>query len=52
MVPEDKVTKLDMSVAEGIKYVISLGAIMPGYVPAPPADAKTLPAAVPKACRP
>lgn len=42
MVPEDKVTKLDMSVAEGIKYVISLGAIMPGNVPAPAPDAKPL----------
>ena len=49
MVPEDKVTKLDMSVAEGIKYVISLGAILPGYVPALPADAKTLPGPVPSA---
>lgn len=34
LVPEDQVTKLDMSVADGIKYVISLGAIMPEYVPA------------------
>jgi uncharacterized membrane protein len=30
-VPEDKVTKLDMSVADGIKYVISLGSIVPEY---------------------
>jgi uncharacterized membrane protein len=29
LVPEDKVRKLDMSVADGIKYVISLGAILP-----------------------
>jgi uncharacterized membrane protein len=29
LVPEAKVTKLDMSVAEGIKYIISLGAIAP-----------------------
>jgi uncharacterized membrane protein len=29
LVPEEKVTKLDMSVAEGIKYIISLGAIAP-----------------------
>lgn len=34
MVPEEKVIKLEMSVADGIKYVISLGAIMPGYTPA------------------
>lgn len=29
MLPEDKVTKLEMSVADGIKYVISLGSILP-----------------------
>lgn len=29
LVPEDQVTKLDMSVADGIKYIISLGAINP-----------------------
>ena len=29
LVPEDKVTRLDMSVADGIKYIISLGAIGP-----------------------
>ncbi len=31
--PEEKVTKLSMSVADGIKYVISLGAVSPDYVP-------------------
>jgi uncharacterized membrane protein len=31
LVPEDKVTKLDMSVANGIKYIISLGSISPEY---------------------
>lgn len=30
MVPEDKAIKLDMTVADAIKYVISLGAILPG----------------------
>jgi uncharacterized membrane protein len=30
-VPEDKVRKLEMSVADGIKYIISLGSIMPEY---------------------
>lgn len=30
LVPEDKVTKLDMSVADGIKYIVSLGSISPG----------------------
>jgi uncharacterized membrane protein len=33
MVPEDKVIKLDMSVAEAIKYIISLGAILPESSP-------------------
>ena len=33
LVSEDKVTKLDMTVAEGIKYIISLGAISPEYAP-------------------
>jgi uncharacterized membrane protein len=31
LVPEEKVTKLEMSVPEGIKYIISLGSIMPEY---------------------
>lgn len=31
LVPENKVTKLDMSVADGIKFVISLGAVSPEY---------------------
>jgi uncharacterized membrane protein len=31
LVPEDQVTKLDMSVADGIKYIISLGAINPEH---------------------
>lgn len=34
LVPEEKVTKLDMSVADGIKYIVSLGSISPE--PAPP----------------
>lgn len=29
LVPENKVTKLEMSVADGIKYIVSLGAISP-----------------------
>lgn len=29
LVPEDKVTKLNMSVGDGIKYIISLGSIVP-----------------------
>ncbi|HTL16753.1 MAG TPA: DUF502 domain-containing protein [Patescibacteria group bacterium] len=31
MVPEEKVTKLEMSVPDGIKYIISLGSILPDY---------------------
>ena len=34
LVPEEKVTRLDMSVADGIKYIISLGSISPEYTPA------------------
>lgn len=32
LVPESKVVKLDMSVAEGIKFIISLGSVSPEYV--------------------
>jgi uncharacterized membrane protein len=31
LVPESEITKLDMSVADGIKFIISLGAISPDY---------------------
>jgi len=31
LVPEAKVTKLEMSVADGVKYIISLGAIAPEF---------------------
>ena len=33
LVPEDKVTKLDMSVSDGIKYIVSLGSIAPELLP-------------------
>jgi uncharacterized membrane protein len=36
LVPETKVTKLEMSVADGIKYIISLGSILPEKAPVPP----------------
>ena len=37
LVPENKVIKLEMSVADGIKYIISLGSILPeGSRPATP----------------
>ncbi len=35
LLPEEKLIKLEMSVADGIKYVISLGAIAPGFTPSP-----------------
>ncbi len=44
VVPEEKVIKLDMSVAEGMKYVISLGAIAPEYTPTPLRSLKSPPA--------
>ena len=37
LVPADKVTKLDMSVSDGFKYIISLGALSQEYTP-PAAD--------------
>ena len=40
MVPEEKVIKLDMSVPDAIKYVISLGAILPDYAPVSSPEAK------------
>ena len=40
LVPEHKVTRLEMSVADGIKYIISLGALAPGVV-APPDRVKS-----------
>jgi uncharacterized membrane protein len=30
-VSEDKVIKLDMSVADGVKYIVSLGSVSPSY---------------------
>ena len=33
LVPEAKVTRLDMSVADGIKYIISLGSVAPAWTP-------------------
>jgi uncharacterized membrane protein len=43
LVPERKVTRLEMSVADGIKYVISLGSIIPEYAPAAGRNLKSLP---------
>lgn len=33
LVPEEKITKLEMSVADGIKYIVSLGSIAPEQLP-------------------
>jgi uncharacterized membrane protein len=33
LVPEEKIKKLDMSVADGIKYIVSLGSLSPEYLP-------------------
>lgn len=41
-VPEDNVTKLEMSVADGIKYVVSLGTVLPeGALPVSAAELAT-----------
>jgi uncharacterized membrane protein len=42
MVPKNKITRLDMSVADGIKFIISIGSVAPPYSPVSP------PAAVPQ----
>jgi len=33
MVPEKELTKLDMPVADGIRFIISLGSVAPDYTP-------------------
>lgn len=46
LVPEEKLTKLDMSVADGIKYIVSLGAVAPeftGAAGAAPGSASRVP---------
>jgi len=45
--PEEKLIKLEMSVADGIKYVISLGAIAPGFTPTSLRELKPTSAASP-----
>lgn len=34
LVPEEQITRLEMSVAEGLKYILSLGSVTPDYVAA------------------
>ena len=52
MVPEDKLTKLDMSVADGLKFIISLGSVtpewLPGGLPVPGTPAPPMPDATPQ----
>ena len=36
MVPEDQLTKLDMPVADGIRFIISLGSVAPDYIGSAP----------------
>ncbi len=38
LVPEAQIIKLEMSVPDAIKYIVSLGSIAQGYVPPPPAQ--------------
>jgi uncharacterized membrane protein len=49
LVPEDKAYKLDMTVADGIKYIISLGAILPDHAAARPVIMPTSEPTDPKA---
>jgi uncharacterized membrane protein len=39
LIPEAQLTRLDMSVADGIKFILSLGSVAPEYLPAPLAAA-------------
>lgn len=41
LVPEAKVTRLEMSVADGIKFIVSLGSITPEYSPSPLPEQRT-----------
>lgn len=45
LIPEEKIRKLDMSVGEGIKYVISLGSISPEFTTLPEGS-RSVPAGV------
>jgi uncharacterized membrane protein len=54
LVPEEQVTYLEMSVADGVKYILSLGSVTPEYLPGtavraglPPLPAPPHPAGLP-----
>jgi uncharacterized membrane protein len=50
MVPKSRVRELDMTVDEALKYVVSMGVVVPrgSALPAPPKPAAGLPAATPR----
>ena len=43
LLPRDQMTALDMTVAEGIKYIISLGSVVPDYRLLVPSGSRALP---------
>lgn len=42
LLPEEKITKLDMSVADGIKFIVSLGSVAPYYAGKALPDSETM----------
>ena len=49
MLPRSQVRELDMSVEEALKYVVSMGVVMPRGMPVPPPPRPPSPASVPTA---
>jgi uncharacterized membrane protein len=49
MVPRSKVRDLDMTVEEALKYIVSMGVVMPRGLPVPPPSRPAAPAAPPAA---
>ncbi len=43
LVPEDKITRLEMSVADGVKFILSVGSVAPDFVPGPGAVPASFP---------
>jgi uncharacterized membrane protein len=52
LVPEKDVAKLDMSVADAIKFIISLGSVSPGYTPSLGGKTFPVPGSSPDELRP
>lgn len=46
VVPRDQVVPLDMTVGQGVKYIISVGALVPDYRPPAPPDPRESPVAL------